>query len=399
MAALDGAHDGVHVGRGEQPEAQAQKEKAAEDEGKRRGRAEEDEQGQAEAREAHPEGGQNERLDAVRKPAGERRAGGHDHRLGDEDEAGLLGRQALDVLKIEADEETDRGRGAVVDEGGQIGISEDPVAPEEAQVEDGRGDAALDEDEPGERGQAHAGEGQAGERGQAGEAGHQGDEAEAVDERTPPIEALAAGFRPLAFEPPERHGEDREGQGYRDPEDAPPSEGVGQEAAQDGPGRKPDIDGRRVDADGPAALAGREHGGQDGHARAEDHGPADPLDGTEGDEGRPRRRQGGEDRAEAEDGDARGEDPLAPVDIGQAAEGDEEHGRGQHVGRRDPAQGHGAHRELLGDERHADVEAGSHERGQERGRGRDEQGRPLDRLVPFRHVPAIISRGGQISTY
>ena len=48
----------------------------------------------------------------------------------------FCGRQALDLLQIEAEQESDRGRGAVVDQGGEVGEGENRVGAEESDVEE-----------------------------------------------------------------------------------------------------------------------------------------------------------------------------------------------------------------------------------------------------------------------
>ena len=241
-------------------------------------------------------------------------------------------------------------------------------------------------------------------RGQAREAVHQGDQAGSEDGRAFEVEALAAGVGPFALEPDERQ-EERQG-GDRDggPEDAPPAPGVDEEAADDGPEGEPRVDGGRVQPERPAALAVRIDRGQDGDPRAEDHGPAEALDGPGEDQG----EAGGGERAEDGpgdvDADAEGEDPLAADEVGQPSERDEEHGRGQGVGGEDPAQGDGAQIELLADEGHGHVDARGHERGQERGDHRDGQGRapegPIGRVgrAWHRHIAGYYNGAAQLNT-
>src|SRR4030067_976806 len=76
----------------------------------------------------------------------------------------------------------------------------------------------------------------------------------------------------------------------------PPAPGVDEETAHDGPEGEPRIDGGRIQTKGMPASAVRIDRGQNGDTRAEDHGPADSLDGAPEDEdgpGRSGRRENG----------------------------------------------------------------------------------------------------------
>ncbi len=272
---------------------------------------------------------------------------------------------------------------------------------EEAEIEEGVRGLELIEDEADEREEAGRGEHGAGQRGQAGEAVHQGDKTEAQVERALEVEALAAGVGPLALEPEDGQDERQGGDGDGRPEDAPPAPGVDEEPAQDRPKGEAGVDGSRVQPKGVAALAGRIDRGQDGDTRAEDHGPADALDGARQDEDEAGRSERAENGPGEVDADAEGEDTFAADEVGQAAEGDEEHGRGQRVGGQDPAEGDGAQTELLADERHGDVCARGQEGGQERGDHGDGEGRPAERPIGDgsrgwrRHFAPYYSRRGQ----
>ncbi len=201
----------------------------------------------------------------------------------------------------------------------------------------------------GESGQgqdAGRGEGDAGEAGQPREAVHQGDETAAEKRRAGQVEAFAAGVGPLPLEPDQRESQGGRGDGNGRPEDAPPAPGVDEEAAEDRAERQPGVDGGRVQSEGVAAGARGIDRSQDGDARAEDHGPAEALDGASEDENGDGRGDGADDGPDDVDGQAEGEDPLPADEVGQPAERHEEHRRGQGVSGEDPAEGDGARAEL-----------------------------------------------------
>ena len=168
------------------------------------------------------------------------------------------------------------------------------------------------------------------------------------------------------------HGTDPQGKhGHKD---AAPADLLGQESADKRPDRQPHVDGRHIDADGPAALSGREDGGQNGHAGGHEQGRAQPLDhpqeekpGGGVDHRRGRGTGGVYDQADAEH-------PLAAVDVSQLAGRDQADGHGQQVGGRHPAQFHGRHLQIFLDGRQGHIDRGDHERTHERGQRGHEQG-------------------------
>ena len=92
---------------------------------------------------AHAQRGHHPGLQPVGKAAGQRREQGHDHGLGDQDQAGAARGKALDVLQVEAQQEADGEGGAVVDQRRQVGKGEDGVAAQQARLENGVGAARL----------------------------------------------------------------------------------------------------------------------------------------------------------------------------------------------------------------------------------------------------------------
>ena len=100
------AHDGVRVRRGEQGESEAEAEEAKADDGQRDVPAPRKARTETARRSRWPCPSTRRRaVRSVRHPPRERREDGHDDGLGDEDEPGGLGREPLDVLEVEAQEE------------------------------------------------------------------------------------------------------------------------------------------------------------------------------------------------------------------------------------------------------------------------------------------------------
>ena len=137
---------------------------------------------------------------------------------------------------------------------------------------------------------------------------------------------------------------------------AAPADLLSQKAADKRSDRQPHVDGRNINADGPAALSGREDGGQDGHAGGHKQGCAQSLDhpkeekpGGGVDQGRGRRPGCVDDQADAEH-------LLAAVDVGQLSGRNQADGHGQQVGGRHPAQLHGRHLQIFLDGRQGHID-------------------------------------------
>ena len=153
MHLFDRPHDGAVVGRAEQGCAQADEDQEY------GGAADGDVREQGECRQ--PQGRQDEadRGDAsravfIRQVAGPRRQEGHDDGLDQEDGSGYSRRQAEDDLEIEGQQEGHGIRGAVLDEGSQVGHGKSQVA-EQIEWQQGVEGLAFMDDEDDQQDQAN----------------------------------------------------------------------------------------------------------------------------------------------------------------------------------------------------------------------------------------------------
>lgn len=133
---LNRGHDRVRVGGREKGEAETEEQEAGDNIGQACFLSQENQQEKADGIEGHADRGNDPGLHAVGKTSGKRREDGLRCGLKDENGAGMQRRVALYVLEEEAQKEADREGGAVVDQRSQIGEGEDPVSPEEVNIED-----------------------------------------------------------------------------------------------------------------------------------------------------------------------------------------------------------------------------------------------------------------------
>ena len=104
---------------------------------------------------SHSRRGHQARLHSVGELSRVRGEEGHDQRLGQQDQPGLIRLQPFDVLQIEAEQEGYGKGGGIADEGRQIGECIDAIISKEAHIQHGTGHARLpaDEQEKGRRSQ------------------------------------------------------------------------------------------------------------------------------------------------------------------------------------------------------------------------------------------------------
>ena len=155
------------------------------------------------------------------------------------------------------------------------------------------------------------------------------DQGDAVDDGALEVESLSPARRPFPVQLPEGDTQNDDAHGDHGEKQAPPSQGMGHDAPQDRSQGKRNVNRGDVDADGLAPLIGGEHRGDDGQARDEDHSAGDSLEDPEQDERMGGSGNRGQKRRHGEQDDPVAEDPLHAVDVGDPAEGNGEHGRGQ----------------------------------------------------------------------
>ena len=149
VALVERAHDRVGVGRREAGEAEAKQNQLGQNHRARGLAAEERQQEDAHRGQAHAERGQQAGLDAIGKPARDRREKRHHEGLRHQDKTRALRRASLHGLQEQAEHEG-HGKGrAVVNERGQAGEGEHRIGAEERQVEHGTGAAQLPDHEAG----------------------------------------------------------------------------------------------------------------------------------------------------------------------------------------------------------------------------------------------------------
>lgn len=162
-----------------------------------------------------------------------------------------------------------------------------------------------------------------------------------------------------------------------DPEDGPPAEMLGQQPPEERADHEPEVDGCDVEAERTPPLILRDHRGQDGDGRPEDHGAPGSLDHPDRDHRGRGRDQGLRQGCEGEDGEPEEEDLLPTVDVGEPTEGDDEERRGQEVRGRDPGEHDRIHVELGPDRGERDVHGRTVEGREEAGEERDAEDDPL----------------------
>ena len=133
---------------------------------------------------------------------------------------------------------------------------------------------------------------------------------------------------------PERAGER---QRHVEPEDPVPGD-RDQGAAEHRADHQPDRGDHRVGAHRQAELLAREGVGDEGGAVGEDEGAADPLQDPPEDQLGAVGGEAGAERGQAEDQEGADEGRLAAEEVGEAAGGEDQHGRGDHVGEDHPDQ-------------------------------------------------------------
>ena len=152
------------------------------------------------------------------------------------------------------------------------------------------------------------------------------------------VDAAAVAW---AYEPGQRAAAQDEGsnaQGQIDPEYPAPREIIDEEAAQDRAAdarRRPHAAQIALVA---AALARRDHVGDDRLRHADEAAAAQPLQGACGDELRHVLRRGAQPRGDDEEGDGGLQQHAAAIEVAQLAVDRRRRGRGQQIGRDDPRQ-------------------------------------------------------------
>src|SRR4029453_15273869 len=244
---------------------------------------------------------------------------------------------------------------AAADRGQQAGqvAGREGADPEQVEVEQRVGRAALDDQEHPEQGHSAEEEDQHQRAGPAhgvaavgldavGDADQHGDQPDPEGEVAGPVDAppgpAQAGLAELEVAPDGPEDAER----HADQEHRPPV-GLGQQPADQQPHERAGQGGHLVDPQGHAALVDREGVGEDGHRVGHDQRPADPLDDPQADQLQRRDRADTEgerqrDRGEGEDQEA-GVAHLDPaVDVAQAPEGDHQHGADDQVAHQHPEQ-------------------------------------------------------------
>ena len=174
----------------------------------------------------------------------------------------------------------------------------------------------------------------------------------------------------------ERHRQHDHPDRHVDDEDPPPA-GVGhQHAAQRRAGNGGQAGDGAPDAQGGAASIGRERGDDDGHRLRHQHGCADALHGSEGDQQRRVGRQPAGQAGQGEDHDSADEQVALAAQVAQPAGGDQQHGQHQDVGVDHPEDL--VERGVQGGDhaRDGDVDDRQVEQGHEEPQGQGDQDRP-----------------------
>jgi hypothetical protein len=207
--------------------------------------------------------------------------------------------------------------------------------------------------------------------------------------------AGAGGFGLRHKERGKREREDTDGQ--VDPEDGPPTEGLGKCATEDGTEREGEAGDCSPDADSPGAGFGVMEGiGNDGERHGVEHGGAEPLHCAEGDECLDGGRGAAEDRTGGEQDEAGLKDPATPNAVRDGAGEHEEAGDDQGIGVEDPLELREAGTEVALNGRQRDVHDGDIHADHEQAGTADGKDEPRVLVTTYGWCRCCLSRGWHV---
>ena len=98
------------------------------------------------------------------------------------------------------------------------------------------------------------------------------------------IEPFSRAFRPFTFQFPQHEKDGNDPDWDVDIKNTPPAEILGQDATEERPEGKPEVDCSDIYAEGLSPLAGRIHRSEYCDCGTEDHGTPDPLEDPDPDQ-------------------------------------------------------------------------------------------------------------------
>ena len=201
----------------------------------------------------------------------------------------------------------------------------------------------------------------------------EGGQRSGVDDGTEPVEA--AGALPPLGPAQEEEVEQQVDDAVRGPEgeDRAPTEVEGQDPAHHRSHDLAHVDGGDQHAHGSSALAGGVGQRHHGHRTGEHHRGTYALRHAQDDQGSIGGNESQSQRAQDEEHQPQEIQQPAAVQVGDLAQGHQEHRRREHVRQRDPAQGHGSQVEFGLDGGEGDIDGRGHERAHPHGHAVDHE--------------------------
>ena len=387
------------VGQGEQADAHAQQTLRPQQQTQGGVQLQEGRRREPQAAQSHAHGADIAGIPGIAEARCQRRGQGLHHGLQRQKETGFLHAHAAPHLQIEAEKKQHAEKGTVIDKGCQRGQGEDPVADQQADVQQGIAAFQLQQAEYGQqkREGCQQAPGQNRAFRQFRRAEGQGGHGAAVDDAAPPVKGLAFGRAPFQLDAV-LHEQKRPGGGQGiAPEQPAPAQPARDESGHRRAAGNTGIDRRAAEAQIAGALARRRGRGQQGQTAGVEHGPAHALHKTQNQKKRRGIHKAAQSSGQGKDAHAPEEDAAAAADVAQAARSQLEHRQPQGIEGPHQAELAGTGPQALAQGRQHGVDPGHHERHEEQRRA---DGQQQTAMIFFNgHAAAYISGGGGGSTH